>query len=191
MWNECGKQKKKRKRKKKKLEQLQKELQEERQIEELRRLQTESGLITHNGDRLDWMYSGPLAHNTTSSEEYLQGKELRQDKEEEDINKLRGEPGSLFLSSSVNPELEEANRLRDDPLMHIKTEEHKIRSSILNNPIKIKQLKQHVALTEQLKKAMKERKKAMKKAKKEKKKSKKKKNDSDSDTGKEDREERT
>jgi len=122
------------------------------------------------------MYSGPLA----SSEEYLKGKEYKGDLEDDDMKKLREgtteggpPPGSLWLNNGVNPVLEEQNRLRDDPLMTIKMEEHKQRTNILSNPIKVKQIRKEMQLAHQLKLAMKERKKAMRKAEKKAKKEKK------------------
>lgn len=61
----------------KRLMELQKQLQEERQILELRQLQAAHGQVTKTIDNsLDWMYEGPVASNQKqqSSEEYLLGK---------------------------------------------------------------------------------------------------------------------
>lgn len=61
----------------KRLAELQKQLQEERQILELRQLQAAHGQVTKTIDNsLDWMYEGPVSSNQKqqSSEEYLLGK---------------------------------------------------------------------------------------------------------------------
>lgn len=60
---------------KKKLAELQKQINEERQIRELRELQVASGQAVKTVDTsLDWMYEGPAAQQAQSSEEYLLGK---------------------------------------------------------------------------------------------------------------------
>lgn len=59
------------------MDELQKQLNEERQIQELRQLQVESGQKVKTVDTsLDWMYQGPSAElqKQQSSEEYLLGK---------------------------------------------------------------------------------------------------------------------
>jgi hypothetical protein len=61
----------------KRLAELQKQLQEERQILELRQLQAAQGQVSKVIDNsLDWMYEGPMsgAQKQQSSEEYLLGK---------------------------------------------------------------------------------------------------------------------
>lgn len=60
---------------KKKLAELQKQINEERQIQELRELQVASGQIVKTVDTtLDWMYEGPAGQAEQSAEEYLLGK---------------------------------------------------------------------------------------------------------------------
>ena len=62
----------------KRLAELQKQLQEERQIMELRQLQAAHGQVTKTIDNsLDWMYEGPMSSaqkQQQSSEEFLLGK---------------------------------------------------------------------------------------------------------------------
>lgn len=54
---------------------MQKQIQEERQIQELRELQVASGQVVRNTDTtMDWMYEGPAAQQQQSGEEYLLGK---------------------------------------------------------------------------------------------------------------------
>jgi hypothetical protein len=57
------------------LGELQKQINEERQIQELRQLQVASGQVVKNVDTsLDWMYEGPAAQSEQTTEEYLLGK---------------------------------------------------------------------------------------------------------------------
>lgn len=61
----------------KRLAELQKQLQEERQILELRQLQAAHGQVTKTIDNsLDWMYEGPMSasQKQQSSEDFLLGK---------------------------------------------------------------------------------------------------------------------
>ncbi len=55
---------------------LQKQIQEERQIQELRDLQIASGQVVRNRDTtMDWMYEGPAGQEQQqTTEEYLLGK---------------------------------------------------------------------------------------------------------------------
>jgi len=155
----------------KKLEQLRKEKEEERQVEELKRLQKDSGLVTNSSDKLDWMYMGigGGANSNEQSEEYLKGKVFKPDKLDEDVNKLNKNPGGLFLQEGINEVLEEKTRLREDPMLNIKSEENKRRLDIIKNPLKMKKIKEELALMEKLKKTMKKAKKEMRKVKKDKK----------------------
>jgi Pre-mRNA splicing factor len=97
----------------KKIEILKKEMAEEQQIYELKKLHQEStgkyvlllppptppthdlslpNRIYRKTERLDWMYDGMVAgwgkNNTTTAEEYLLGKKYEGNKEEEDVNKV-------------------------------------------------------------------------------------------------------
>jgi len=153
-----------------KLEQLRKELDEERQIEELRKLQADAGLISQSSlNRLDWMYNA--AATGPSAEEYLLGKEFTADKTEafEQVHQLKEKAGSLFLREEGNEKLEVESRLREDPMMEIMRVEQKERHQILKNPVKMQNIRK-AALLDKLKKATKKMKKSHKKAKKTKKK---------------------
>uniref|UniRef100_A0AAV2LM56 PIPK domain-containing protein n=1 Tax=Knipowitschia caucasica TaxID=637954 RepID=A0AAV2LM56_KNICA len=58
----------------KKIEELQKELKDERAREEMTRYAEESGAIKKKDDRLDWMYQGPAGQ--VSRDEYLLGRPI-------------------------------------------------------------------------------------------------------------------
>ena len=62
------------------LAELQKQIQEERQIQELRELQVASGQVVRNTDTtMDWMYEGPAAQQQQFGEDYLLGKVYKPD----------------------------------------------------------------------------------------------------------------
>jgi len=73
-----------------KLGELQKQLHEERQIQELRLLQVASGQSVKTVDTtLDWMYEGPSSNTELTSEEYLLGKVFKpKENENTDLHKL-------------------------------------------------------------------------------------------------------
>ncbi|XP_013792305.2 pre-mRNA-splicing factor CWC25 homolog, partial [Limulus polyphemus] len=58
----------------KKIEQLQKELEEERAKEEIQQFAEDTGVIKKKQDRLDWMYQGPAA--LVNREDYLMGRHV-------------------------------------------------------------------------------------------------------------------
>ena len=71
-------------REKKKTELLQKQMKEEREMEELRQLQG-AGQSTQN--KLTWMYAPPI-NVQADADEYLMGKPKEDDKEDEDLKKV-------------------------------------------------------------------------------------------------------
>jgi len=134
---------------KKKLDQLRKELEEERQIQELQRLK--DAKRAKKTDRLDWMYAtatGQAANNQIiDQEEFLLGKRRVDCILKPDVN-----PETLSSSSTtvfVNAINMNANTLRDtqakireDPLFAIKKQEQASLQSIMNNPLKMKELQE-------------------------------------------------
>jgi hypothetical protein len=126
-----------------KLEAWKKDREEERQIEELRRLQRESsgggGGAAHK-ERVDFLYEMPV----TKQDEYLLGKPIEIKPEESDIKKVEHLPGSSFLagqnnlSSAAN---EEFNKMSHDPLVQMRIEEQKALARLMSNPIKMKQIR--------------------------------------------------
>lgn len=142
-----------------------KKLKEERQIEELKKLQVSAGLIPEaHLQRLDWMYQGPeCTSDITTAEEYLLGKPIKDNKPED---KKHFTP--VFQENYSNPQNEIFTKIHEDPLFSIKKEEHKKRKEIEDNPYKMKLLLKEVE--KNIKKRKKEKKeKKSKKHKKEKK----------------------
>ena len=107
-----------------KLERWKKEREEERQQAELRALQDEMSK-TKRETRVDFLYEQPQ----TNAQEYLLGKAVLEKPEESDVKKVEVLPGSNFingqnnLSNAVN---EEFNKLNNDPLIMMRSEEQKV-----------------------------------------------------------------
>jgi hypothetical protein len=148
----------------KKIDELKRQLAEEQQIDDLKKLHKEAS-GAKKVERLDWMYEHvAMGGSKTSAEEYLLGKKY-EDKEQDELKKLNSQPGSLFLNT-VNPVQDAQAKIRDDPLLAIKKEEQTSLKMILDNPVKMQQLKKEKEMQELLKRLKKDRKKKEKKDKK-------------------------
>ncbi|DAZ99982.1 TPA: hypothetical protein N0F65_001986, partial [Lagenidium giganteum] len=151
----------------KKLAELKKNIDEERQLQELRQLQAAQGKKSATLERLDWMYEGPMAHNTNSAEEYLLGKEYKPDEAESDLKKLgESKYGSLALTKAALPANDAFSRLNEDPLMMIRKQQQLAQENVLKNPVKMGKIKANV---DKILKDKKQSKKAKKEAKRERK----------------------
>eukprot|EP00301_Raphidiophrys_heterophryoidea_P002178 c11020_g1_i1.p1 GENE.c11020_g1_i1~~c11020_g1_i1.p1 ORF type:complete len:498 (-),score=152.12 c11020_g1_i1:105-1520(-) len=118
----------------KKKEEHLKTLREEKQIEELRRVQVEAGLATRK-DRLDWMYEGGV--KSATAEDFLLGKPV-EEKDSNELKKLEQVPGSLMLkesSSSLPSSKDQLAKMKDDPLVMIKHKEMEMKKQLLKNPL--------------------------------------------------------
>ncbi|KAK2815595.1 hypothetical protein Q5P01_026062 [Channa striata] len=154
----------------KKIEELQKELKEERAREEMTRYAEETGAIKKKDDRLDWMYQGPAGQ--VSRDEYLMGRPIDKqitDQYEEPESGPSTEtgllPGSIFNPATPASSLDLAAKIREDPLFQIRKREEEKKREVLTNPVKMKKIKE--MLRQNLDK--KDKKKKRKKDKKEKK----------------------
>ncbi|UYV69781.1 DNAJC7, partial [Cordylochernes scorpioides] len=135
---------------KKKIEQLQRELAEERAQEEMRNFAENQGVIRKRTEKLDWMYQGPSA--LVDKEEYLMGRSV--DKTFEVIQQLetgeaKNTPDESYLgnllkqaSAASNISVDMANKIREDPLFQIRKQEQEKKKLLVSNPIKMKQLHQ-------------------------------------------------
>ncbi|XP_060903940.1 pre-mRNA-splicing factor CWC25 homolog [Labrus mixtus] len=154
----------------KKIEELQKELKDERTREEMTKYAEESGAIKKKDDRLDWMYQGPAGQ--VSRDEYLMGRPIDKqitDQYEEPESGPSAEtgllPGSIFNPATPASNLDLAAKIREDPLFEIRKREEEKKREVLSNPVKMRKIKE--MLRQNLGK--KEKKKKRKKDKKEKK----------------------
>lgn len=131
----------------KKIEELQKELKEERAREEITRFAEEAGSIKKKDDRLDWMYQGPAGQ--VSRDEYLLGRSIDKqitDQYEEPESGPSSEtgllPGSIFNPTTPASSLDMAAKIREDPLFDIRKREEEKKREVLSNPVKMKKIKE-------------------------------------------------
>ncbi|XP_077544316.1 CWC25 spliceosome associated protein homolog [Haemaphysalis longicornis] len=150
-----------------KIEQLQKELQEERNKQEMRQYAEKKGVVKKREERLDWMYQGVAG--LVDREQYLLGRKVDKNfeimkKEEEGVQDKNEdqEPGSIFVMAPTNAAVDLENKIREDPLFAIRKQEMKTKKTLLSNPVKMKHLR------EMIEQSIKSSKKAHKKKKKKK-----------------------
>ncbi|XP_037504424.1 pre-mRNA-splicing factor CWC25 homolog [Rhipicephalus sanguineus] len=132
-----------------KIEQLQKELQEERNKQEMRQYAENKGVVKKREERLDWMYQGVAG--LVDREQYLLGRKVDKNfeimKKEEDGVEDKNEdqqPGSIFTMAPTNAAVDLENKIREDPLFAIKKQEMKTKKTLLSNPVKMKHLKEMI-----------------------------------------------
>lgn len=121
------------------------EIKEERAKEELQR-QLEAAGGKKRVDRVDWMYQGPNDGQTGTTEEteaYLLGKRridnLIKGNEHKNLEKQAGVESFMALQNA-NSARDTASKIRDDPLLAIKRQEQAAYESMMNDPIKRRQL---------------------------------------------------
>jgi hypothetical protein len=137
-----------------KAEELKRELEEEREIESLKRNhETLTGV--KKKERVEFLYRQPIAAGP-SEEDYLLGARWKAPKEENDLNKLKGKPGSLWLDSPRNMRLDKMAKIKDDPLFAIKKEEQNKIQRLKDNPIQMGTIRKN-AEEKQKKKDLKKR----------------------------------
>lgn len=135
----------------KKIEQLQRELAEERAKEEMQNYAEHQGVVKKKEEKLDWMYQGPAA--LVDREQYLTGRQIDKTFEIlEQHEKSNFAPasdngcqiGSLFNQgmSTTQAPVDIANKIREDPLFMIRKQEEEKQKKLLTNPIKLKQLQE-------------------------------------------------
>lgn len=154
----------------KKIEELQKQLKDERAREEITRFAQDTGTLKKKDDRLDWMYQGPAGQ--ISRDEYLLGrpidKQIMQQYEEPESGPSAETgllPGSIFNSDTAVNSLDMAAKIREDPLFEIRKREEEKKKSVLTNPVKMREIRK--MLRENLEKEKKKKKKKEKKEKRE------------------------
>ena len=125
----------------KRIEQMMKERQEERQIQELQEMQEAAG-GKKRLNRVDWMYSGPSAGQTGTTEEmegYLLGKRrvdgLIKGTENKKLEKKSDEDSFMALQNA-NTVRDTAAKIREDPMLAIKKQEQAAYEELMNDPVK-------------------------------------------------------
>ncbi|CAO0797781.1 unnamed protein product [Mucor circinelloides] len=144
------KEEQKRKEEDKRIAEMKKELAEERQLQDLQRMQEDAG-TKKRSNKLDWMYASPNANLNGSAEnnmeEFLLGKknvdELLRAKQRQEIQAAtEAEENRFTLSNSnANNERDIQAKIREDPLLMIKKREQMALKAIVENPLKLKELK--------------------------------------------------
>jgi hypothetical protein len=172
-----------RERETKKMEDLKRQLMEERQVEEMRTLQRSKGFTTQKHlERLDWMYEGPgAAEAQEKNDEYLLGKKYKGASEVSDADRLKQSAASGSARASGAGPAPSASELRsrvhEDPMLMIRMQEEEAKQRVLSNPVRMRELQEAAAAKrskhadkkqakKQAKKAKKQVKKQLKKAKK-------------------------
>ncbi|XP_024534967.1 pre-mRNA-splicing factor CWC25 homolog [Selaginella moellendorffii] len=143
-----------------KLEELQKQIKEEQEHLEFRKLQEQAGLVPKQ-ERLDFLYESGLGVGKPSNEEYLLGKPLEESKGESVIQQVAATPGSLFVEEKISAN-DQWRKIRSDPLLLIKQQELAARERIKNNPLKMEALRKEVETKIKAKEEKKEEKKRLK-----------------------------
>ena len=125
----------------KKIDQIMKERAEERQIQELEDLQEAAGGKKRQS-RVDWMYSGPSSGQAGTTEEmegYLLGKRridgLLKGSENQKLEKSAKEE-SFIAVQNANTARDTAAKIREDPMLAIKKQEHAAYEAMMNDPVK-------------------------------------------------------
>ncbi|XP_005874741.1 PREDICTED: pre-mRNA-splicing factor CWC25 homolog [Myotis brandtii] len=149
----------------KKIEELQLELREERAREEMQRYAEDVGAVKKKEEKLDWMYEGP--GGMVNRDEYLLGRpidkyvfEKMEEKEAGCSSETGLLQGSIFAPSGANSLLDMASKIREDPLFIIRKKEEEKKREVLNNPVKMKKIKEllQMSLEKKEKKKKKEKK---------------------------------
>ncbi|MES1909202.1 MAG: hypothetical protein MHM6MM_001984 [Cercozoa sp. M6MM] len=132
----------------------QKLLKQERELEELRKLQEEAGLVTKQRKRVEWMYQQPLSSSDMAKkhEEYLLGKEadataIREADEQADKANAERRHGAFRYAGSGDAllqQLDQEEKLRHDPLMKMMQAQREKQLAILRDPRRLRQLRNEV-----------------------------------------------
>ncbi|EEB12191.1 ubiquitin-protein ligase BRE1A, putative [Pediculus humanus corporis] len=138
-------------------------------LKEMRSTNNDGNESATTESRLNWMYKGPL--DTINREEYLLGKSI--DKSFEVLN-FGGDiensgtniPKRLLQKTENTEQVDIAKKILEDPLYAIRQKELEARKQLLNNPVKLKQIKQMLLKKHQDSKSHKNHKKSSNKVKK-------------------------
>lgn len=131
-----------------KLDELRKERDREREIQELERLQEESGGKKRRVEKVDWMYNAPSGGssnvNKDELEDYLLGKK-RVDKllkADEGLKHWRGnQEGPIEEQKAFGTDRDVAAKIREDPMFAIKQQEQAAYQALLKDPARLRAMK--------------------------------------------------
>ncbi|CAK8531216.1 unnamed protein product [Lathyrus sativus] len=137
----------------KKLDELRKQIQEERERSEFRQLQEKAGLVPHQ-ERLEFLYDSGLSVGKTS--EGFKALETvpksdATDAPSSSASKDAGVPGALFEDKPQSAN-DAWRKLHSDPLLMIRQREQEALAKIKNNPVKMAMIRKSVEGKEHKKK---------------------------------------
>ena len=133
----------------KKLIELRKQLEEERELEQLQLLQASTGQVVLGAtqkEKLSWMYQGPSG---PSNDDLMLGNATKPElviDQQQSLKELesKSKPGALYTKEESNEASESFSRLNQDPLFAIKRREAEQRKRVLDNPFKVEAAKKLV-----------------------------------------------
>ncbi|KAI8890344.1 hypothetical protein K501DRAFT_237412 [Backusella circina FSU 941] len=142
------KEEQKRKEEDRKIDQMKKELAEERQLQELQRMQEDAG-TKQKSNKLDWMYASPNANLNSSAnndmEDFLLGKknvdQLLRAKQKQEVDEATSTDRFQLSNGNANTERDIQAKIREDPLLMIKKRQQMALKAIVDNPMRLKELK--------------------------------------------------
>ncbi|GAB2222878.1 hypothetical protein Droror1_Dr00017009 [Drosera rotundifolia] len=127
----------------KKLDELRKQILEERERSEFRLLQEQAGLVPHQ-ERLDFLYDSGLSVGKSSSEGFKALESLpRPEAEASSSSKQAAVPGALFEDKPQSAN-DAWRKLHSDPLLMIRQKEQEALARIKNNPVKMAMIRKSV-----------------------------------------------
>mmetsp|Transcript_31923 Transcript_31923/g.83653 ORF Transcript_31923/g.83653 Transcript_31923/m.83653 type:complete len:400 (-) Transcript_31923:60-1259(-) len=124
---------------KRKIAELVKERAEQARIEDLQAHAVSTGAIKKKQERVEFLYQG---HAPVDREAYILGKKIDKavEIESKDDLDIGNAPGAAFAQGNANTAMDLSRKVRDDPLFAIKRKEQEGVRSVLNNPVRMKQL---------------------------------------------------
>eukprot|EP00227_Mantoniella_beaufortii_P011626 CAMPEP_0197576320 /NCGR_PEP_ID=MMETSP1326-20131121/1384_1 /TAXON_ID=1155430 /ORGANISM="Genus nov. species nov., Strain RCC2288" /LENGTH=202 /DNA_ID=CAMNT_0043139215 /DNA_START=135 /DNA_END=740 /DNA_ORIENTATION=+ len=149
------------------VEEMKKEIAEERKLQELQMQAAEAGHLD-KVERLEFMYKGgpkSASEQKKEDDEYLLGEKKYVAPIEENAFAAAA-PGALLAADTPLARNEKWNKLNSDPLLMMRMQEQEARKAIMHNPVKMAQIQREVAALRKIRKAKKHAKKEAKKEKK-------------------------
>lgn len=147
----------------KKLEELRKQIQDEREKSEFRLMQEQAGLVPKQ-ERLEFLYdSGLQVGKVAQADEYLLGKPVEEAVQpESNVGQVAAKPGALFVEEKPASANDSWRKLHSDPLFAIRQREQEAIAKIKSNPVKMAQIKKAAELKKKLKEEKKKKRKEAK-----------------------------
>lgn len=140
---------------KKRIAELKRDIEKERDKEDITKFGRQQGTVAQkDNEKINWMYTQP--NSTINREDYLKGKTIDKTFEQLVKNEREVEKNKVVPSNHVeheclppslrfftgNEQVDLQRKIQEDPLFAIKKKENESRAQLLNNPVKLKQLKE-------------------------------------------------